>query len=72
MKLLIKNGHVIRWNGARVEQLPGHHILIEDNRIVSVSPTPADADETIDATGCAVIPGLIGNPAAISSSSLLT
>jgi cytosine/adenosine deaminase-related metal-dependent hydrolase len=59
MKLLIKNGHVIRWNGSRVEQLPGHHILIEDNRIVSVSPTRSDADETIDATGCAVIPGLI-------------
>jgi cytosine/adenosine deaminase-related metal-dependent hydrolase len=59
MKLLIKNGHIIRWNGSRVEQLPGHHILIEDNRIVSVSPTPSDADETIDATGCAVIPGLI-------------
>jgi 8-oxoguanine deaminase len=59
VKLLIQNGHVIRWNGARVEQLPGHHVLIEDNRIVSVSPVRSEADETIDAAGCAVIPGLI-------------
>ena len=60
VKLLIRNGHVIRWNaGGRVEQLPGHHVLIEDNQIVEVSATPADADETLDATGCVVIPGLI-------------
>ena len=60
MKLLIKNGTVIRWNSQqRVEQLPGHHVLLEDNRIVSVTGTAPEADETIDATGCAVIPGLI-------------
>jgi 8-oxoguanine deaminase len=60
MKLLIKNGHLIRWNaGGRVEQLPGHHVLLEDNRIVSVTTTAPEADETIDAGGCAIIPGLI-------------
>lgn len=63
MKLLIKNGHVIRWNAdERVEQLENHHVLIEDNRIRDVSraiPNDFTPDETIDAGGCAVIPGLI-------------
>jgi cytosine/adenosine deaminase-related metal-dependent hydrolase len=63
VRLLIKNGHVIRWNAQnRVEQLPAHHVLIEDNRIrdvVGVVPESFVPDETIDATGCAVIPGLI-------------
>jgi cytosine/adenosine deaminase-related metal-dependent hydrolase len=63
MKLLIKNGHVIRWNaGGRVEQLPNHHVLIEDNRVLDVTCDVAlefQADEIIDASGCAVIPGLI-------------
>src|SRR5881628_2554094 len=63
MKLLIKNCHVIRWDARnRVEQLTKHHLLIEDNKILGVADSlPADfaADETIDATGCAVIPGLI-------------
>lgn len=63
MKLLIKNGHIIRWSdGERVEQLANHHVLIEDNRIrdvVRAVPKDFTPDETIDATGCAVIPGLI-------------
>ncbi|HUJ72292.1 MAG TPA: 8-oxoguanine deaminase [Verrucomicrobiae bacterium] len=63
MKLLIRNGHVIRWNAQnRIEQLENRHILIEDNRILSVAnalPADLQADETIDAAGCAVIPGLI-------------
>src|SRR2546428_5211093 len=63
MKLLIKNGHVIRWDSQNhVEQLGNHHILIEGNKILSVTPSaPTDfqPDETIDAGGCAVIPGLI-------------
>ena len=42
-RLVIKNGHVIRWDNNRIEQLPGHHILIEDNRIRDVASTvPAD------------------------------
>ena len=63
VRLLIRNGHVIRWNNQnRVEQLPAHHVLIEDNRICDVVATVPESfapDETIDATGCAVIPGLI-------------
>jgi 8-oxoguanine deaminase len=63
MKLLIKNGHVIRWNlRHRVEQLENHHVLIEDNRIrdvVSAVPAGFELTETIDASGCAVIPGLV-------------
>ena len=63
VRLLIKNGHVIRWDAHdRVEQLKAHHVLIEDNRIrdvVAVVPKSFAPDETIDATGCAVIPGLI-------------
>ena len=53
VKLLIQNGHVIRWNGNRVEQLAAHHVLIEDHRIRDVVATvPADfvPDETINAT----------------------
>lgn len=60
MKLLIKNGHVIRWDAAgKVEQLPGHHVLIEENRILNVTASLPEAEETIEATGCAVVPGLI-------------
>jgi cytosine/adenosine deaminase-related metal-dependent hydrolase len=66
MKLLVKNGLVIRCGsalpGARAEQLEHHHVLIEDHRIRAlVAEVPADfvPDETLDATGCAVLPGLI-------------
>ena len=63
VRLLIKNGHVIRWNAQNhVEQLPAHQVLIEDNRIRDVAPTVPGGfapDETIDASGCAIIPGLI-------------
>ena len=69
MKLLIKNGNVIRWAPKgeasaepHVEQLEGHHVLIEEHRIRDVVATvPADfvPNETVDAGGCAVIPGLI-------------
>jgi cytosine/adenosine deaminase-related metal-dependent hydrolase len=69
MKLLIKNGHVIRWSlegrapsRPHVEQLEARHVLIEDHRIrdvVATVPKDFEPDETIDATNCAVIPGLI-------------
>jgi len=63
MKLLIKNGHIIRWTpSGAVEQLENHHVLIDGNRVLDVvAAVPGDfsPDETIDATGCAVIPGLI-------------
>ena len=63
MKSLITNGTVIRWTPQhRIEQLPQHHVLIEDNRIRDIAtaiPKNFEPDETIDASGCAVIPGLI-------------
>jgi 8-oxoguanine deaminase len=63
MKTLIKNGHIIRWNERNgVEQLEGRHVLIEDDRIrdvVASLPKDFEPGETIDASGCAVIPGLI-------------
>jgi 8-oxoguanine deaminase len=63
MKLLIRNGHVICWTAQnRVQQLENHHIIIEDNKILSVAadlPDDFEPNETIDATGCAVLPGLI-------------
>ncbi len=58
MKLLIKNGTIIRWENNCVEQL-NHNVLITDNRITTITSDIPAADETIDATGCAVIPGLI-------------
>lgn len=42
--------------------LPNHHVLIRDARIESITPhLPAgwQPDLTLDATGCAVLPGLI-------------
>ena len=63
MKTLIKNGHIIRWNAQNnIEQLEGRHVLIEDDRIRDVVASPPkdfEPSETIDASGCAVIPGLI-------------
>jgi cytosine/adenosine deaminase-related metal-dependent hydrolase len=63
MKTLIKNGHLIRWNARNeIEQLEGRHVLIEDDRIrdvVANLPEDFEPSETIDASGCAVIPGLI-------------
>src|SRR5882672_5141208 len=63
MKLLIKSGHVICWDAQnRVQQQENHHVLVEDNQIRAVTssvPTDFQPDETIDATNCAVIPGLI-------------
>lgn len=56
MKTLIKNGLVITAEGRKKQS-----ILIEDGRIVEVLPegVEAAADEVIDATGLAVMPGVI-------------
>lgn len=58
MKLLVKNGLVLR-----PATPPAYlHVLIEDHRIRDlVATVPADfvPDETLDAAGCAVLPGLI-------------
>lgn len=57
MKLLIKNGHVL-------DPLTGlddiSDVLVEDSRIVKVTKDIQEsADQTIDASGCYVMPGLI-------------
>ncbi|MDS0261118.1 amidohydrolase [Haloarcula sp. S1CR25-12] len=63
--LLIRDGRVVTQDDQRTVIEDGA-VAVEDGRIVAVGPTeelvPAsDADEVIDASGCAVIPGLV-NP----------
>ncbi|MCS7048074.1 MAG: 8-oxoguanine deaminase [Verrucomicrobiae bacterium] len=44
------------------QTLPDHHVLVRDNQIEAVTPTLSSnwqPDETLDATGCFVLPGLI-------------
>ena len=57
MKLLIKNGRVVHpVTGAVLLQ----DILVEDGRIAVLERgLPAEAGETIDASGLAVAPGLV-------------
>src|SRR5215813_16176 len=60
---LIAGGHVVTVDGAR-NVFPGGYVAIDGARISAVGPsaqTPtADGfDETIDARGCIVVPGLI-------------
>lgn len=61
-KILIKNGYVVTVNAER-EVFERGAVAVEGKRITGVyayENTPVDGfDETIDATGCLVIPGLI-------------
>ncbi len=60
MRRLVKNGTLLRPGQPRAPQ----HVLIEDHRIVAVvSQVPADfvPDAVLDASGCAVLPGLINS-----------
>ena len=56
MKILIKGGHIV--NEGRV--IDGN-IVIEDGNIIEISKQQPEAsfDETIDASGCYVLPGVI-------------
>ena len=54
MKILIKNGTVI--NHDKSEKI---NVLIENDRIVSLTKDEPNADKIIDATGKFVMPGLI-------------
>ncbi|WP_439588731.1 amidohydrolase family protein [Hydrogenophaga sp.] len=60
-RLAITNGSVVTQNAARdIHQ--GGTVLVENGRIASVLPAGAPVPagfETLDATGCAVLPGLI-------------
>ena len=56
MKILIKGGHIV--NEGRVTD---GNIIIEDGTIIEISKQQPEAsfDETIDASGCYVLPGVI-------------
>lgn len=55
MKTLIKNGYVV----SMVFDIVKTDLLIEDDRIVFIGNTDAEADKVIDATDKIVMPGLI-------------
>jgi len=55
--ILIKNGKIVTMNPER-DVIKGD-LLVEGDTIMSVGGSFSDADEIIDAEGCAVIPGLI-------------
>jgi len=66
-RLVIDNGTVLTMDDARTVHFGGH-VVIEGDRITAVGPGrydsasrgPADAElDVIDATGMAVLPGLI-------------
>ena len=62
--LLIQHGHLLTMRGTGVGYVADGALAIEQGRIVAVGATSAlaarfAADETIDATGHAVLPGLI-------------
>ena len=55
--ILIKGGTIITLNAD--DEIVMGDLLVRDNRIVSVGETLEDADEVIDARGCAVLPGFV-------------
>ncbi len=62
-RILIRNGHVVTVNRRR-EVFPGGFVAVADARVDAVgpaekTPSPAGFDETVDAGGCVVMPGLI-------------
>jgi 5-methylthioadenosine/S-adenosylhomocysteine deaminase len=57
-KILIKNGSVVTMNSSR--QTLRADVLTEGDKIAEIAPNiSTHADEIIDASGCAVIPGLV-------------
>src|SRR5437588_6963573 len=56
--ILIKNGTVVTMDGN--DSVVRGDLLISDGRITEIAEgIKADADETIDARGCAVLPGFV-------------
>jgi 5-methylthioadenosine/S-adenosylhomocysteine deaminase len=55
--ILIKGGAIITMNA--VDEIVTGDLLVRDGRIVSIGETMEDADEVIDARGCAVLPGFV-------------
>lgn len=58
-RLLIKNAASIVTCNPADDLLKNANLLIEDGKIISIGGEAQPADETIDATGCIVYPGLI-------------
>lgn len=58
-RLLIKNAASIVTCNPTDDLLKNANLLIEDGKIISIGAELPLADETIDATGCIVYPGLI-------------
>jgi len=61
---LITHAHLFTMQGAGVGYVPDGAIAVKEGRIAAVGPTPDlvaqyQSAETIDAGGCAVLPGLI-------------
>ena len=60
--LLIKNADLVVTMDEDRQELSGCDVLVRDNVISEVGPNlEAEADETLDARGCIVIPGLINS-----------
>ncbi len=59
-KLLIKNALLVATMDDASREIPDCDILVDEGLIAAVGPgLTATADETIDATGCVVIPGFV-------------
>ena len=57
MSLLLRGGLLVTQDPAR-RVVPGD-VLVEEGRIAAVGHVEATADETLDCSGCAVLPGFI-------------
>src|SRR3990172_2606183 len=57
MSLVLRAGTVVTQDPQR--RVIRGDVLVEDGRIAAVGDIDASADETIDCSGCAVLPGLI-------------
>ncbi|HEX8706854.1 MAG TPA: amidohydrolase family protein, partial [Pyrinomonadaceae bacterium] len=55
--ILIRNGTLLTIDGD--DSVLSGDLLVRDGRIESVGPTAESADEVIDASGCAVLPGFV-------------
>ncbi len=57
MSLLLRGGLLVTQDAAR--RILQGDVLVEEGRIAAIGDVDAKADEVLDCTGCAVLPGLI-------------
>lgn len=57
MSLLLRGGLLVTQNPER--RVASGDVLVEEGRIAAVGKVDANADEVLDCTGCAVLPGFI-------------